>query len=167
MVEMIGHSDAKGVVIPGETEAPVRVKLSRAKGWRMPPNTVKVDRSTRWGNPFAIESMGSTKLWCPDTRSWLTGLCSVRLIGGRYWYRSHLSRRQAVMLSCEMFAAEVGPALDPSPLRGKNLACWCALDAPCHADVLLELANASATTANAVGTEPKAKCTKTRSPYNG
>ena len=27
-------------------------------------------------------------------------------------------------------------------LRGKNLACWCALDQPCHADVLLELANA-------------------------
>lgn len=26
-------------------------------------------------------------------------------------------------------------------LRGKNLACWCALDKPCHADVLLELAN--------------------------
>jgi Domain of unknown function (DUF4326) len=27
-------------------------------------------------------------------------------------------------------------------LRGKNLACWCRLDRPCHADVLLELANA-------------------------
>ncbi len=26
-------------------------------------------------------------------------------------------------------------------LRGKNLACWCKLDQPCHADVLLELAN--------------------------
>ena len=26
-------------------------------------------------------------------------------------------------------------------LRGKNLACWCSLDQPCHADVLLELAN--------------------------
>ena len=26
-------------------------------------------------------------------------------------------------------------------LRGKNLACWCRLDQPCHADVLLELAN--------------------------
>jgi len=26
-------------------------------------------------------------------------------------------------------------------LRGKDLACWCALDQPCHADVLLELAN--------------------------
>jgi hypothetical protein len=27
-------------------------------------------------------------------------------------------------------------------IRGKNLACWCALDQPCHADVLLEIANA-------------------------
>ena len=26
-------------------------------------------------------------------------------------------------------------------LRGKNLACWCKLTYPCHADVLLELAN--------------------------
>lgn len=25
--------------------------------------------------------------------------------------------------------------------RGKNLACWCKLDSPCHADVLLKLAN--------------------------
>ena len=32
-------------------------------------------------------------------------------------------------------------ALDLSELRGKNLACWCPLDQPCHADVLLELAN--------------------------
>lgn len=29
-----------------------------------------------------------------------------------------------------------------SQLAGKNLACWCALDGqPCHADVLLEIAN--------------------------
>jgi hypothetical protein len=27
-------------------------------------------------------------------------------------------------------------------LRGKNLACWCRLDQPCHADVLLEIGNA-------------------------
>ena len=31
--------------------------------------------------------------------------------------------------------------LDVAELRGKNLACWCSLDKPCHADVLLELAN--------------------------
>jgi hypothetical protein len=29
---------------------------------------------------------------------------------------------------------------DVSELKGKNLACWCPLDKPCHADVLLELA---------------------------
>ena len=34
-------------------------------------------------------------------------------------------------------------AVDLSPLRGKNLACYCRLDQPCHADVLLELANAT------------------------
>jgi hypothetical protein len=34
-------------------ENPVRVQLRRSKGWRMPPNTVKVDRTTKWGNPFA------------------------------------------------------------------------------------------------------------------
>ncbi len=27
-------------------------------------------------------------------------------------------------------------------LRGKDLACWCRLDAVCHGDVLLEIANA-------------------------
>ena len=31
-----------------------RIQLSRKRGWRMPENTVKVDRSTRWGNPFTL-----------------------------------------------------------------------------------------------------------------
>lgn len=34
--------------------------------------------------------------------------------------------------------------LDFSELRGKDLVCWCA-PLPCHADVLLELANATTT----------------------
>lgn len=38
------------------------------------------------------------------------------------------------------FACEVAPFLDVTPLVGKNLACFCALDQPCHADSLLELA---------------------------
>ena len=42
------------------------------------------------------------------------------------------------------FACEVAPLLDVSELRGKNLACWCRLDQECHADVLLEIANAAA-----------------------
>ena len=38
---------------------PHRVQLRRTKGWRMPPDTVKVDRSTMWGNPFVIGRDGA------------------------------------------------------------------------------------------------------------
>ena len=46
-----------------------------------------------------------------------------------------------------MTIANAQPAIPDSPppvdeLRGKDLACFCALDQPCHADVLLEWANA-------------------------
>lgn len=38
---------------------PERIQLRRKKGWRMPPNTVKVDRSTKWGNPFKCHHPGT------------------------------------------------------------------------------------------------------------
>ena len=44
--------------------------------------------------------------------------------------------------SVAWFEAHVAHTLDISELRGKDLACWCGLDQECHADVLLELANA-------------------------
>jgi len=93
---------------------PIRVQLSRAKGWRMPPNTVKVDRSTRWGNPYQGGHDGD------GDRAYLVGL-----------FRAYLSRPEQ--------AALVEVAVNH--LRGKNLACWCPPDQPCHADVLLEIAN--------------------------
>jgi hypothetical protein len=114
--------------------APVRVRLSRAKGWRMPPNTVKVDRSTRWGNPFSMGDaidLGMTSLAAAPSflvecfRSWLPN--SPRANDLWMGPESDAARQHFIYLS---------------QLRGKNLACWCALDAPCHADVLLELANA-------------------------
>lgn len=45
------------------------------------------------------------------------------------------------------YACEVAPLIPPNELkslRGKNLACWCPLDQPCHADVLIDLANSTA-----------------------
>lgn len=42
------------------------------------------------------------------------------------------------------FVAHVLPKLDVSPLRGKNLACWCPIGEPCHADALLHAANKGA-----------------------
>ena len=95
---------------------PERIRLSRAKGWRKPENTVVIARPFRWGNPFAIGD--------PDQ-------------GG-------MSRQEAVgRFREELLAGRLSYGVDEvrAELRGKNLACWCSLDGPCHGDVLLEFAN--------------------------
>lgn len=64
----------------------------------------------------------------------------------RELFRAHEFLARSSVGAIEYFAetCAVSPALqaDADSLRGKNLACWCPLDQPCHADVLLELANA-------------------------
>lgn len=96
---------------------PERVQLSRKAGWRMPPNTVSVARPGKWGNPFRVGDFG-----IPDQTA------AVQR------YREWLDGRVT------------GPERPVSfeELRGKNLACWCQPGTPCHADVLLEIANAPA-----------------------
>ncbi len=100
---------------------PRRVQLSRRKGWRMPPNTVKVDRTTRFGNPFVPGAPG-----IPDRRT------AVELF-------------ERALRSGELTRADAHSPFTTitirSELRGKNLACWCPLDEACHADVLLAIAN--------------------------
>ena len=109
-----------------ETDAPVRVQLKRTKGWRMPENTVKVDRTTKWGNPHRAED------W---RENWpFREKCSGE-VGRDDWCRDR---------ALEAFREDMAYGvlrLDLSELRGKNLACWCKAGAPCHADILLELAN--------------------------
>jgi hypothetical protein len=106
---------------------PHRIQLKRSKGWRMPENTIKVDRSTRYGNPFELHENGGT--WS---------------VSGPDFKRSNLSSKaEAIATSVGAYRrwVETGHAPDITALRGKNLACWCVLDGPCHADTLLELAN--------------------------
>lgn len=95
---------------------PKRVQLSRAKGWRMPANTVKVARPCLWGNPFVIGRDG-----VKDARQ------AVQCFED--WLMAYVQKARPFRIE----------ALEA--LRGKNLACWCRLDQPCHADVLLRLAN--------------------------
>lgn len=108
---------------------PVRIQLSRAKGWRMPAGAVKVDRSTRFGNPFR-----DTHRYCAFQHKGLpTPLVPYRT-------------PPSLDLALDLFAAYLRGqlAIDPAfldPLKGKDLACWCAPGAPCHADVLLRVAN--------------------------
>ncbi len=106
---------------------PKRVRLSRAKGWRMPPNTAKVDRTTDWGNPFVVGKDGTAAECVQRFEMMLAGLVEMR--------SAEVVRRQLDFLR----TLQDGFSLDR--LRGKNLACWCCLDKPCHADVLLRLAN--------------------------
>jgi len=90
-----------------------RIRRKRVKGWTMPGNTVYVGRPTAWGNPFTVDDYGRQSA-VNEFKRWVTQSSNERAV----WIREHIYE-----------------------LKGKDLACWCPLDSPCHADVLLELAN--------------------------
>lgn len=138
---------------------PERIQLRRTKGWRMPPNTVKVDRSTRWGNPFNFK--GSDHCWIAlsfGCRGDAAGRQEASVKAFREWVSDKSGRRviswelqpslksgdRSLPLGPKVEAGEA-PSRDDirEVLGGKNLACWCRPGQPCHADVLLEIANAA------------------------
>lgn len=93
----------------------------------MPEEAVYVGRPTKWGNPFVagdVVHRGPLHSGRDEVVRDAAHACAL-------FRRSLLNRRDAERLL--------------RPLRGKDLACWCPLDQPCHADVLLELANPPAT----------------------
>lgn len=94
---------------------PKRIQRKRTKGWKMPPNCVYVGRPSKWGNPCKVGD------WTIGYESRQTRESAVGVF-----------RRQATIVRNKSAMAE---------LRGKDLACWCNLSDPCHADVLLEIAN--------------------------
>lgn len=114
--------------------SPVRVQLSRKKGWRMPENTVSVARPGRWGNPFTVAAAIEAEYADADTAQAFVVQCF------RDWNSPNTAERW--WMGPESDARRRPFVEDIHDLRGKNLACWCRLDQPCHADVLLELANA-------------------------
>ena len=99
-----------------------RIQRKRAKGWRMPENAIYVGRGTVYGNPWRV---GEWQLTAQDAvrfyREWLGP-------DGVAFYPDLAERRQQLLSRLDA-------------LRGHDLACWCALDSPCHADVLIELLN--------------------------
>jgi hypothetical protein len=123
--------------------APVRLRLSRKAGFRLQGHSlavnglpaVNVARPGKWRNPFTMR----------------------QAIEAGYIKRASEPLASQFLVECfEDWLLDkpdqmwTGPAADEArrsilstlyELRGKNLACWCASGAPCHADVLLELAN--------------------------
>lgn len=107
---------------------PRRIQLRRTKGWRIPPNTLKVDRTTRWGNPFAADKPADL----PRAHRW----------GFTVKNEKHRPVDQAEAVALFRSALDdQSRSLIRLHLFGKNLACWCKPGEPCHADVLLEVAN--------------------------
>ena len=92
---------------------PLRIQRKRTKGWRMPDGAVYVGRPSKWGNPWPVTQ------YRPVASSMML-------------YRAHIE---------SLVVPEYGSDLDLKELRGRQLACWCPLDRPCHADILAEIAN--------------------------
>lgn len=103
---------------------PERIQLRRTRGWRIPADTVVVSRPSAWGNPFKVSAARNAQAAKDDFELFMKNSPIGR------W-------------TCKRAKAE---------LRGKNLACWCPPGAPCHGDVLLEIAN---TEADGRTSEPK------------
>ena len=117
------------------TERPKRIQRKRTKGWRMPPNTVAVARPSRWGNPFKIEDAREAGFVRDEAkgRRFVVDCFRNWIRGSDQWWQGEESDRRRKWMQEHL-----------PELRGKDLACYCPLDQPCHADVLLELANVHA-----------------------
>lgn len=108
---------------------PVRLQLSRAKGFDLQATSravnglpaISVARPGPWGNPFVVGRDG-TQQQCVDLYAHLL-LGNVVLRPGL-----DMATLKAAHDHVRAYSAE---------LAGHNLACWCRLGTPCHADLLL------------------------------
>lgn len=115
---------------------PKRIQRRRTRGWRMPAGAIYVGRPTKWGNRYRVVPAG--RVWAVESvkgRPIALGFKSRRE-AARFavdCYRHWLTRKPEGLKLCREHLHE---------LRGHDLADWCGPDEPCHADVLLERANA-------------------------
>jgi len=119
---------------------PVRIQMKREKGFNLQEHSkainglpaIRVDRATKWGNPF---KPGEEYVIADDYTATIS-VSSDKMEGIVHFYeiaiRDENVRKRYDLPSPEEIRAE---------LAGKNLACWCKPDQPCHADVLLRIAN--------------------------
>jgi hypothetical protein len=116
----------------------MRIVRRRTKGWtlasatRNPKGAAVVDRTSRWGNPFAVRAAGG-RWTIVDVRtgahlsSWPTR--TEAHTGAVELFRQHLAEHDDLVEAAR------------ARLVGLDLACFCAADMPCHATVWLEVVN--------------------------
>ena len=111
---------------------PKRIQRRRTKGWNMPENCVYVGRPTKWGNPWTPANVEKIKIVNEPGKP-------QRFESGGTATISECVEHYLIDILDGSIGLSVKEIQDE--LRGKDLCCWCPLDSPCHADVLLELAN--------------------------
>lgn len=110
---------------------PVRVQLRRTKGWRLPPGVVIVDRRTLYGNPWTPRDAAAYSVPRERWREWAVAQYAREM-------RERGGTGEIEFVTIEQIRERLG---------GRHLACWCPLTdgngtrVPCHADVLLRVAN--------------------------
>ena len=120
---------------------PVRIQRKRTKGFKLPPGCVYVGRPTKFGNPYWDVERYGLDLCLTLFRESCSGGWNPSLVPTgpladlwhQWLYRDHCTWLKRF----DHHPSEV----IRSELRGKDLACWCALDRPCHATILLAIAN--------------------------
>lgn len=103
-----------------------RIQRSRQPGFRMPADAIYVGRPSTWGNPYKL---GGKNPMTGGKIETLHEAVALYLTEIEVMQAEHPERYSAFVLSAQ------------TELAGRPLACWCPLTQPCHADVLLEIAN--------------------------
>lgn len=117
---------------------PERIQLRRTKGWRKPEGAIVVARPSRWGNPFQIGMIADrVAMTNPRGETKVLELRVETAVQAVEFYRRWLGGTPFLTERHPPTIAQIR-----AELAWRDLACWCPLDQPCHADVLLELANA-------------------------
>jgi hypothetical protein len=108
-----------------------RVQRKRTKGFKLPENTVCVNRGTKWGNPFKVVQSGKGYAVCDPEGNSLMDDFTSKVSASAY----------AVGLYAGWLDHQLTPdgGLQLDELKGKNLACFCDMGTPCHADYLITL----------------------------
>lgn len=147
---------------------PRRIRRERTKGWRMPPGAIYVGRGSYWGNPYRVGTRDALarvpavtnhgQLWEYEGRISAAGTrhdyhhadghitrCDIRLLTAAEavdCYRALLMGDGRWPLDGWRHTGDYYPHINRiGELAGHDLACWCPEGRPCHADLLLHLAN--------------------------
>ena len=109
-----------------------RIQMTRKAPWRADhPDAVIVARPSKWGNPYKVVRSGYA--W--DLWRWHTFIGQSTSKSGQI--RAAVDRYREAIRSG---TAEVTVDEIRAELAGRDLACWCPLSSPCHADTLLAIA---------------------------